>query len=141
MSAVQEIGRRTLLGAALALPLAGAAQATPSAGAEWDGRYAQYREAARAVVDYERDELRLAGAQFRPECAASKELLGAAQRHFGRLVAAQGAALEALMLCPAPTLRAVSEKIEILIAEQSWECVGFPETMGHLLADLRRLPQ
>lgn len=149
-------GSAAIVGAAslASIPSSLSAQAGPS---RWEAVCAAYAQADRAVNDYDRDFLRPASNRFtawrsqypsnanigemphiKADYDAASALYDPVQERFDALVDARSDALDALLLCPAPNVLAVTYKAEVIVADARWDCNDFGEVMGQMLTDLRR---
>jgi hypothetical protein len=96
---------------------------------QWAAALGALRSAEDEVAAFKRAEP--AGASF----AAQWEM----DEAFSDLACAQNAALERLLLVPAPDLGALATKLALAVAEQAWELPQGEATMARLVEDARGL--
>jgi hypothetical protein len=130
--------RRALLAGAAAAPTAltlrGSATSPPpgqreEVNSEWQAALAALTRAQEEIAAFKRTEP--AGGSF----AAQWEM----DEAFSDLACAQNAALERLLLVPAPDLAALATKLARAVEELAWELPQGEATMAQLAADAARL--
>jgi hypothetical protein len=99
--------------------------------AEWEAAVAGVARAEAEIAAFKRAEPR--GASF----AAQWEL----DEAFSDLACAQNAALERLLLAPAPDLAALARKLALAVEELAWELPQGEASMAMLAADAERLSE
>lgn len=152
--------RRSLLiaSAASAVAVSASLPAIAAPTGKWEAARAAYIKADQAMLDYDRDYLTPASVRYtawrsqwpmnakpadNPEMEAGfiaeSAIFDPIEEHFDALVDVRNAAMRAMIECPAPHANAVADKLQVLLADERWQCSGFTEMTDHLLADLRRL--
>jgi hypothetical protein len=96
---------------------------------EWAAALAALRRAEAEIAAFKRVETR--GASFSQQWEPDEA--------FSDLACAQNAALERLLLVPAPDLAALARKLALAVEEMAWELPEGDASMAMLAADARRL--
>ncbi|TXI87758.1 MAG: hypothetical protein E6Q40_04475 [Cupriavidus sp.] len=154
-----DITRRGVLGAMGALPaLSFSTVSAASARSDWDAVCAAFAAADKAMQAYDRDYLTPAADRYSawrdqwPKGATTSDnpsmmegyiaesaIFDPIQKRFDDLVSTRYDLMWAMVGHPAPDMRAVAHKIEVLIEEEAWEFDAFDSVMPSLLSDLCRL--
>jgi hypothetical protein len=97
--------------------------------AEWEAAVAGLARAEAEIAAFKRAEPR--GASFDAQWALDEA--------FSDLACAQNAALERVLLAPAPDLAALARKLALAVEEMAWELPQGEATMEQMAADAERL--
>jgi hypothetical protein len=138
------LSRRALLGAAFAAPVLGTVEGTvlsalPAALASHEGEGAAPPAAhpSRSVTSWDRAKTR-----FQAADTALSALAGTSDEDlYDRAGTRHDRALVRLLRTPAPHAAALADKIDLLIAHQTWEFRAADACLAALSADARRLAQ
>ena len=137
--------RRALLGAAVAVPVAGGVGASPRLSPASGSGGAEARAWRRALAAFRRREIAREGFGELTSAASagpggrSFEAQEALDERLSRFAAAADAALLRLLAAPAPDLGALAAKIALIADRSPWELSGGEECIVWLEADARRL--
>jgi hypothetical protein len=130
--------RRALLGAAASLPVAAIVPKPATANANlsrarWTRTLAAYRRAEARVAAFKAEEALMP--PERREWPAVQPL----EERFGDLDSRRLATLRRLFRIPAPDFAALSQKLDLAVADQAWELEGCDSCLAAMAEDARLL--
>lgn len=146
--------RASVTAAASAIPLAASATAATIDRTEWESAITALRLVDEQIEAFDASHYAPVGAMMcevrerlpsdpanwspkqRAAYNAASAIYDPIEKQFDRLVSEQAAAIDDLLLCPAPDTHAVAFKLQITLREKVWERDGFEDICLQLIDDL-----